>query len=171
MCVCVLNHECFAFFLLLRDVFESLICWLDLCLSSLLVAFISMCFSSLWKTQFLQARQLLERSLIDLHLSSSSFFFSRQKLEQFQSIELSRICLDSFSIHRETFYLANRFSTASQCIEVLLPSTDPRQHLDRFTSVRIYYSTDLNSFSIHQAMFFYICLRRDLVFIFSLLSQ
>ena len=66
MCMCVGSWMLFFFFfwlLLLRDVFESLTCWLDVCLNSLLVAFISMCFSTLWKTHFLQARQLLDRFL------------------------------------------------------------------------------------------------------------
>ena len=34
--------------------FESLICWLDLCLSCLIVAFIFMYFPFLWKTLFLK---------------------------------------------------------------------------------------------------------------------
>ena len=110
--------------LLLRDVFESLTCWLDVCLNSLLVAFISMCFSTLWKTHFVQARQLLDRSSTDSYLSSPLDFLSRQKLVQFRSIELFGIHLDSFS-------------TASQSIEVLLPSTDPQQHLVGFISVKI----------------------------------
>ena len=53
--------------------FESLMCWLDLCLSSLLVAFISMCFSHLWKTPSLQAWQLLDKSSTDSLLSKILF--------------------------------------------------------------------------------------------------
>ena len=53
VCVCVYVLDLWMLCIVLwRDVFESLTCWLDLCLSSLLVAFISMCFSSLWKTPF-----------------------------------------------------------------------------------------------------------------------
>ena len=99
MCVCALwiMNALHFFFFLLRDVFERLICWLDLCLNSLLVAFISMCFSTIWKTPFLQARHLLNRSSTDSYLSSPLDFLSRQKLVQFWSIELSGICLNSFS--------------------------------------------------------------------------
>ena len=71
----------------------------------------------------------------DLHLSSPSFFFSWQKLAQSWSIELSGICLDNFSFHRETFYLADRFSTESWSIEVLLPSTN--SYLSRFSARQI----------------------------------
>ena len=86
--------------------FESLICWLDLRLSSLLVAFISLCFSSL-KNSFFQARQLLDKSSTNSLLSSLSFFFSRQILTKFRSIEDSGFLLDRIliasSIHRENF--------------------------------------------------------------------
>ena len=101
---------------------------------------------------------------------SFSHSLSLGKTRAISICELSAIRLDSFSIHRETFYLADRFSTASRCIEVLLPSTDPRQHRDRFTSVGIQCSIDLDRSSIHQAIFFFICLRGDWFFIFSLLS-
>ena len=74
VCVCVLDLEYFAY--MLRDVLRYFICCLDLWLSSLLVAFISMCFFLLWKTPFLQARQLLDRSWTASLLSSPSFFFS-----------------------------------------------------------------------------------------------
>ena len=79
--------------------FESLICCLDLCLSSLLVAFISTCFSLLWKTPFLQAQQLLDRSSIDSFLSS---FLSSTSIET--SIDLRSIEENFWAL-----YLANRF--------------------------------------------------------------
>ena len=64
VCVCVYVLDLWMLCIVLwRDVFESLTCWLDLCLSSLLVAFISMCFSTLWKTHLLQAWQLFDRLL------------------------------------------------------------------------------------------------------------
>ena len=60
MCVCFGSWMLCIF--LLRDVFESLTCWLGLCLRvACLIALISMYFSSLWKTAFYQARQLLDR--------------------------------------------------------------------------------------------------------------
>ena len=130
-------YECFAFFFLLRDVFESLKCCLDLCWVACLIAFISLCFSSLWKIAFYQARQLLDRSSTNCYLSSPLDFFSQQILSLFRSIELSGICLNSFStdsrsikkisvwliafrhfpIHRGDFAV-DRFSTAPQHIHI-----------------------------------------------------
>jgi len=121
--------------------FKSYICWFDLCLSSLLVAFIFMSFFLLWKTHFLQARQLLDKSSTYSLLSSLSFSLSRKILTESRSIEISRFLLDKFSttssIHWATFCLADRFSTDSWSVEVFLPLTNPRQHLDRFISVEI----------------------------------
>ena len=101
------------------------------------------------------SRQILDRFSTNSYLSSPSFFLSQQKLMQSRSIEISGLCLDRCStislIHRETFCMADRFSTASRSIEVCLPSTDSRQHLDRFISVEIQYSIDLDSSSIHRA--------------------
>ena len=99
VCVCILDHECFAFFLL-RDVFESLTCWLNLCLSILLVAFISMCFSSLKKLFFIK----LDSFSTDVYPSRPLDFFSQQILSHLWSIE--KLCL------------ADRFSTVSRSIEV-----------------------------------------------------
>ena len=110
-------------FFLLRDGFESLTCRLNPCLSSLLVAFIFMCFSSLKN-----------------HFSSSSIA-SRQILNKFTFIEplfllvstkvsaisihrdfwtLSRQLFNRFSIHRETLCLADTSLTASRSVETLL---------------------------------------------------
>ena len=66
VCVCVCLDPWMLCIFLLWDVFESLTCWLDLCLSSLLVAFISMCFSFLWKHLFFK----LDSFSTDLHISS-----------------------------------------------------------------------------------------------------
>ena len=94
--VCVL--DLWMLCILLRDVFESLNCCLDLCWVACLFEFISMYFSSLWKTVFYQARQLLDISSTASYLLSLLDFFSQQNLLQFWSIELSGICLDSFLI-------------------------------------------------------------------------
>ena len=116
----------------------------------------------------------LNRSSTDSFLSSPLDFLSRQKLAQFRSIELSGICLDSFSIHRDLWVssrqnLDNFFNPSSQnsllficsidaqSIELfVLPSTDPQQHLDRFLSIKLSSSgldRILNSFSFHQEFF------------------
>ena len=133
MRVCVLDIWMLCFFLL-RDVFESLKYWLDLWLSSLFVAFISICFSSLWKTAFYQARQLLDRSSTAFYLSSLLNFFYQQKITQIRSIEISGVLLNRIStassIHRETFYLADRSSIDSRSIEVGFYSIAARQLLD-----------------------------------------
>ena len=132
--VCVFwIYECFALFLL-RDVFERLTCWLDLCLSSLLVCIhLFVFFLSLKKLFFIK----LDRFSTDSYLSSPLDFFSRQILLHFWSIKLSGLCLDRFLIYQETFCLADRFSTESWSIKELFPSTNSRQHLDRFIFVEI----------------------------------
>ena len=102
--------------------FESLICCLDLWLSSLLVAFIFMCFSSLEKTFFfkLDSFSTDSRQILDRFLSIEPFFlFSRQILDRLlihQDFQVSsQQNLDSFLIHRRKF----------------LSSLSTRQHLDR----------------------------------------
>ena len=105
VCVCVL--DLWMICLYVKRCFESLICWLDLCLSSLLVAFISMYFSLLWKTYFLQARQLFDKSSIDSISIEPFLFFSWQILIDPRSIEIFGFLLDRFStaspIHRAIF--------------------------------------------------------------------
>ena len=145
MCVCVRVfwiYECFAFFLL-RDVLESLTCWLNLWLSSLLFAFTSMCFFPSLKTPFLQARQFLDKSSTDSHLSSPFFFFSGQKLTQFRSVEISGVFLDNFSMHRETFCLADRSSIDSRSIE------------DGFYSIAAWQLLNLSKIFVHALFFTY----------------
>ena len=131
VCVRVLDHECFAFFLL-RDVFESLKFCLDLWLSSLLdcihfcVFFLSLknCFLSSSTT----SRQIFDRLL---SIETLVFLFSIDLIVS--SIHraiwnLSRQLLDRFSIHLESFYLANSclISIEIQC------STDPQSIELRF---------------------------------------
>ena len=143
MCVCV----CFGSWMLciyVERCFESKICWLDLCLSSLLVAFISMCFSLLekhfffkldsfstdpWQIPFYRAllSPLLYKSWWILDPSRFLGFSSIDSWQPFRSIEPNFWAL----------CLADRFSTYSWPIEVILPSTDPWQHLDKFISVEI----------------------------------
>ena len=122
---------------LLRDVFERLKCCLDLWLSSLLNCIhFSVFFLSL-KNCFYQAQQLLDRYSTDSYLSSLLNFFSRQILSLFQSIELSGICLNSFSTDSQSIEKVYVWLIAVQSIEVFLPSTNSRQHLDRFYLSRI----------------------------------
>ena len=99
--------------------FESLICCLYLCLSSLLVAFISTCFSLLWKTPFIQAQQLLDRSSIDPWSIEENFWAlclaDRSSIDSFLSSFLSSASIETSIDLRsivENFwalYLANRF--------------------------------------------------------------
>ena len=89
-----------------------LICCLDLCWVACLVAFISLCFSFLWKTAFYQARQLFDRSLTDSYLSRPLDFFSRLILSQLRSIELFRICLDNFLIDSQSIEKVSIWSIA-----------------------------------------------------------
>ena len=117
---------------LLRDVFESLKCCLDLWLSSLLDC-IHFCVFPLLEKLSNQARQHLDRSrqitiyqdLWTSFLDSSYCIFDPSKL--------SGICLDRFSIHRESFCLP----IASQQL------FDPSRH---FCHRQIFYSTSTDLF-------------------------
>ena len=115
VCVCVLDHECFAFFLL-RDVFKSLTCCLDLWLSSLLnciylyVFFLSLkkCFLS----SLAASRQILDR-LLSVETLGLLFLKNLITSSIHRAIQnLSRQLLDIFSIHRECLCLADSYSTA-----------------------------------------------------------
>ena len=122
-------------FFLLRDVFVSLKCWLDLWLSNL-VDCIHIYVFLLFKKLFLSSSIALQQISTDNYLSSPLDFFSRQILMHLRSIEVSRFLLDrcstASSIHQETFCLADRFSihrgwllldsslTASRSVEDLL---------------------------------------------------
>ena len=141
-------------------------CWFEqlVCCIHLFVFFLSL------KNSFLQARQLFDRSTTASYLLSPLDFFSRQILSHIRSIELSGVCLDSFSIHRETLRLADRFSTKSRSIEELLPSTDSRQHLDRFISRHLVLDRSQQLLNPSKCVFLYMYLRHNPVFIFSLLS-
>ena len=132
VCVCLdLWMRC----LYVKRRFESLICDLDVCLSSLYVALISMCFSLLEKPSFFK----LDTSLIDSFLSSFSFSFLDSISIASQSIEISRFLLDkiltaSWSIEISRLLL-NTFLTASRSIKtnscaLYVYSIDSRQTLD-----------------------------------------
>ena len=85
VCVCVLDLWMLCFYV--ERCFESLTCWVDLCLSSLFVAFIFMCFSSLEKLIFFKLYGFSTNPRQILFLSSLLSLFS--------------IDLDSFSIHQD----------------------------------------------------------------------
>ena len=147
MCVCVLDHGWYAFFLL-KAIFESLTCCLDLWLSSLLDCTHLCVFFLFLKNWFYQTRQLLDKSSTDNYLSSALDSFSRQILSHLQSIKLFEICLDSFSI-------------AFQSIEVFLLLTNSWQHLNRFYLSRLsarQISTDARSIELR---FLYIASTRN----------
>ena len=158
MCVCVLDHECFAC-ILLRDVFESLTCCLDLWLSSLLDC-IHLCvfplFEKLLLSSLTASQQILDRFLF----VEPIFLLSQQKLTHFRSIEISGVLPDSFLIHRETFCLADRSSTDSRSIDVGFCSIVARQLLDLSkTFLHVLSFTCFASFYylvIHNNLFHYI---------------
>ena len=84
VCVCVFL-DLWMLCIYVERCFESLICCLDLWLSSLLVAFIFMCFSSLEKTFFFKLNSFStdSRQILDRFLSIEPFFlFSRQILDR-----------------------------------------------------------------------------------------
>ena len=149
VCVCFWIYECFTS--MLRYVFESLTCWLDLWLSSLLVAFLFMCFSSLEKLIFFK----LDSSSTDSFLSRFSFSFlysistaSRSiKISGFlldristasRSIEISGILLDNFfDPLRKILVLFVCSIDSRQILDPSRPSFSRRQILDRFSSIEI----------------------------------
>ena len=140
MCVLDLWMLC----LYVERCFESLTCWVDLCLSSLLVAFNFMCFSSR-KTSFLQALLHLNRYL-DTSISIEPLCFTLDRFSttgrsieiffwplcllnrsstQSRSIKISRFLLDKISIASRSIEinfcalcLLNRFSTNPRSIEL-----------------------------------------------------
>ena len=97
--------------MLIGSMFEQLACCI----------YLYVFFPSL-KTPFLLARQLLNKSLTDLHLSSPFSSCLDRSYHFLDPQKISRLCHDSLwtasLIHRETFCLADRFSTDSQSIEV-----------------------------------------------------
>ena len=90
MCVCVCFLDLCMLCIFVERFFKSLSCWLDLCLSSLLVAFIIMCFPFL-KTSFLQAQQLLGRFTIVSFLSG---FLSLASIETLMDWDCDKISQD-----------------------------------------------------------------------------
>ena len=134
--------------------FESLICQLDLCLSSLFVAFISLCFSSLWKTCFYQARQLLDRFTFNeplfLLLSTEVNDFDLSRYLEFFSIA-------SRSIEKLSFWLID---PQQILIEVGFCSIASRQFLDLSKALLyVLFFTCFTSFYylvIHSILFHYI---------------
>ena len=115
VCVCVFL-DLWMLCLYVERCLESLTCWLDLWLSSFLVAFISLCFPP-WKTLFLQARQLLDKSLTDFFLSSFYFSFLDRSSTTSQSIKIFGFLLDRISTASRfvkiSGFLLDTFSTTS----------------------------------------------------------
>ena len=93
---------------------------MDLWLSSMIDCIHVYVFSLLWKTAFKQYRQLLDTSQQLGYLSSSLAFFYR--------------ILASFSIHRGSFWMLDRFSIAVQSIKVGFCSIAAQQLLDPWSS-------------------------------------
>ena len=109
--------------------FESLICWLDLCLSSLPVTFISLCFSFLRKLLFFKLHgSSIDPRHISFYRALHSPFLDRSWWILNPSSFLGFFSIAS-SIHRDIFLssLSDRFSTNSRSIKVILPSTTPWQ--------------------------------------------
>ena len=91
-----------------------------------------MYFSSLCKTAFYLARQLLDRFSTNSYLSKPLDFFSRQILLHLRSIELSGICLDSFSTDSWSIEKVSVWLIVVRFVEVFLSSTNSQQHLNIF---------------------------------------
>ena len=109
----------------LERCFESLVCCLDLWLSSLLVAFIFMCFSPLrnfFSTSLIASRQNLDRYLFyrDFWVDLDSFLTNRSihRAKIYCSLSARHI-LNRFSIHRGWLLLDSSLK-ASRSVETLL---------------------------------------------------
>ena len=119
--------------------FESLICWLDPCLSSLLVAFISLCFSLLEKHSFLKL---------------NSFSTDPWQISFYRAfVSLFSTDLDGFSIHWDFWVsswqiLNSFFDPSSHFFEPSIWPIDSRQILDlsRCFCHQQILSTSTNSF-------------------------
>ena len=107
-------------FFLLRDIFESLKCWLDHWLNSLLDC-INFCV-------FLFFEKLVLSNPDNFSIPLNNWSIYQALWSSFYRI------LDSFSIHRETFCLLDRCSIVVWSIEVGFYSTIARQLLDLLRS-------------------------------------
>ena len=131
--------------------FKSLICWLDLCLSSLLVAFISLCFSSLknsFSSSLIASQQILfywallssclYRSYCNLDPLRFLDFFSIDTRQLLRSIEKIFVWLiDSRQLLDPSRYF---------CRQQILNSTLTDSFLSRFSARQI-----LTDILIHRA--------------------
>ena len=126
--------------------FESLICGLDVCLSSLFVAFISMFFSLLEKPSFFKLDSFSTHPR-QIPFYRAFFFRSRQILNPskflgFISIESWQL-LRSIELNFFTLYLLDRFSTnclihrGDFCYQQILNSTLTNSLLSRFSAQQI----------------------------------
>ena len=138
MCVCVwvcvldLWMLCIV---LWRDVFESLTCWLDLCLSSLLVAFISMCFSSLWKTPFFKLDSFsTDPRQLPIYWAPWTSFLDRFYRIFDPSSFLEYVSIASWSIKKLSIWLIdfrqNLVPSRNFCRRQILDNTSTDSYLD-----------------------------------------
>ena len=159
VCVCFWIYECFAS--KVWGVLESLIWCLDVWLNSLIIAFISMCFSLLEKPHFFKLDTSstdiisIERSSYDLDRSSTvsisieifgfdldSFLIDRSIRQAKILCSLSaRHVLNRFSIHRG-WLLLDRSLIASRSIRTLL-------HALFFTCLASFFYLVIHSFLFH----------------------
>ena len=123
MCVCVcFGSKCLTFFLI-RDVFESLKYFLDLWLSSMFdcihicvfLFFENMILSNLDSFSIPLDNEAIYRAFLTSFLNSC--------YRNLNPSGFLRFNLDSYSIHRGSFWMLNRCSIAPQSIEPLLLRT------------------------------------------------
>ena len=160
VCVCVFLDLCMLCIYVERY-FESLICCLEVCLSSLLVAFISMCFSSHEKPSFFKLDSfstdpwqiLFLSSILSLLSIASQQILDPSRFLGFFSIESWQL-LRSSEPNFFALYLLNRFSTYCSihwvefCHRKILDSTSTDSFLSRLVLNRFPIET-----SIHWATF------------------
>ena len=147
-------HLCWVEFWELNMLFGSLVELLACCIYFLV-------FLPPWKTPFLQARQLFDRSLINSFLSSFSLSFLDRSLTDSRSIEefSCALCLlDSISIASRyievLWFLLNRISTASQSIEISVLLLDTFSTASSIYETNFYALCLLDRFSIHWDILF-----------------
>ena len=133
VCVCFWIYECFAS--MLRYVFESLICCLDLWLCSLFVAFIFMCFSSIEKLLFFKLDSFSTNSL---SIEPSFSFLDRSLIDSLLLGFSARQILDRiFDPSSYVFYLKDKHDSDfiflfSLSIENFLSCPKPLSHSQIF---------------------------------------
>ena len=181
MCVCVCVfwiYECFALFFM-RDVFESLTCWLDLCLSSLLVCIhLFVFFLSLKKLFFIKLNSFLTDSRqIPIYRAPWTSFLDKSYCIFNPSSFLDFVLTASRSIEKLSIWPIdsrhNLDPSRNFCHRQILNNASTDSYLSRFSARQIStapWSVELQFLYIY--IYIYICSAWNHIYFFtSLLTE